>query len=35
QYAGWLNSAKRPETRRKRLKEALERLRENRKPGMK
>jgi uncharacterized protein YdeI (YjbR/CyaY-like superfamily) len=35
QYAGWLNSAKRPETRRKRLKQALERLRENRKPGMK
>lgn len=35
QYAGWLNSARRPETRAKRLAEALERLRANRKLGMK
>ena len=35
QYAGWLNSAKRPETREKRLKEALNLLEENKKLGMK
>ena len=35
QYAGWLNSARRPETRAKRLAEALERLRKNLKLGMK
>lgn len=35
QYAGWLQSAKRPETREKRLKEAIELLASNKKLGMK
>jgi len=35
QYAGWLSSAVRPETRQKRLKEALRLLEQNRKLGMK
>ena len=35
QYAGWLQSAKRPETREKRLQEALKLLEENKKLGMK
>jgi len=34
QYVGWLNSAKRPETRDRRLQEAIRLLREHRKPGM-
>lgn len=35
QYVGWLQSAKRPETRKKRLKEAIELLEKNQKLGMK
>jgi len=35
QYVGWLQSAKRPETREKRLKEAIELLARNKKLGMK
>ena len=35
QYVGWLQSAKRPETREKRLKEAIELLDRNKKLGMK
>ena len=35
QYVGWLRSAKRPETRAKRLKEAITLLAENKKLGMK
>jgi len=35
QYVGWLQSAKRPETREKRLKEAIELLAGNKKLGMK
>jgi uncharacterized protein YdeI (YjbR/CyaY-like superfamily) len=35
QYAGWLSSAVRPETRRKRIAEALELLEQNLKLGMK
>ena len=35
QYVGWLQSAKRPETREKRLKEAIKLLAGNRKLGMK
>lgn len=35
QYAGWLNSAVKPETRQRRLEEATRLLRENRKLGMK
>jgi len=35
QYAGWLSSAVRPETRQKRLREALRLLEQNRKLGMK
>jgi len=35
QYAGWLNSAKRPETRERRLEEAIKLLAENKKLGMK
>jgi uncharacterized protein YdeI (YjbR/CyaY-like superfamily) len=34
-YALWLTNAKRPETKRKRLAEALERLERNEKLGMK
>lgn len=34
-YAGWLSSAVKPETRARRLKEALRLLEQNRKPGMK
>ena len=34
QYIGWLSSAKRPETRDRRVQEAIRLLRENRKPGM-
>lgn len=34
-YVGWLTSAVKPQTREKRLKEALRLLEENRKPGMK
>jgi uncharacterized protein YdeI (YjbR/CyaY-like superfamily) len=33
-YIGWLQSAKRPETRKKRLDELIERLAKNLKPGM-
>lgn len=33
QYAGWINSAKRPETRLRRLEKAIIMLEENRKPG--
>ena len=35
QYVGWLSAAKRPETRVKRLSEAIALLSENKKPGMK
>jgi uncharacterized protein YdeI (YjbR/CyaY-like superfamily) len=35
QYVEWVMSAQREETRRKRLKEAKERLSMNKKPGMK
>jgi len=35
QYVGWLQSAKRPETREKRLKEAIDLLARNKKLGMK
>ncbi|MGD8680823.1 MAG: YdeI/OmpD-associated family protein [Lysobacterales bacterium] len=35
QYAGWLNSAVKPETRQRRLEEATRLLKENRKLGMK
>lgn len=35
QYVGWLQSAKRPETRKKRLAEAIALLEENKKLGMK
>lgn len=35
QYVGWLQSAKRPETREKRLREAIELLARNKKLGMK
>ena len=35
QYVGWLQSAKKPETREKRLKEAMELLASNKKLGMK
>lgn len=35
QYAGWLSTAVKPETRARRLREALRLLAENRKPGMK
>ena len=35
QYAGWLGNAKKPETRERRLKEAIELLVENKKLGMK
>jgi uncharacterized protein YdeI (YjbR/CyaY-like superfamily) len=35
QYVGWLQSAKRPETRKKRLEEAIELLEKNQKLGMK
>lgn len=35
QYIGWLQSAKRPETREKRLKEAISLLEKNQKSGMK
>lgn len=35
QYIGWLTTAKRPETRERRLREAIRLLKENRKLGMK
>jgi len=35
QYAAWLQSAKKPETRKRRLDELISRLEQNRKPGMK
>ncbi|MDX2416430.1 MAG: YdeI/OmpD-associated family protein [Xanthomonadales bacterium] len=35
QYVAWLQSAKRPETRKKRLIEAIGLLEANKKPGMK
>ncbi len=35
QYIGWLNSAKRPDTRKKRLSEAMRLLEQNKKLGMK
>ncbi len=35
QYVGWLTREKKPETRERRLQEAIRLLRENRKPGMK
>ena len=35
QYTAWLQSAKKPETRKKRLQEAIRMLEENQKPGMK
>ena len=35
QYVGWIQSAKRPETREKRIKEAIRLLEENKKLGMK
>ena len=35
QYVGWLQSAKRPETRKKRLAEAISLLEANKKLGMK
>jgi uncharacterized protein YdeI (YjbR/CyaY-like superfamily) len=35
QYVVWIQSAKRPETRKKRLEEAISLLEKNQKPGMK
>jgi uncharacterized protein YdeI (YjbR/CyaY-like superfamily) len=35
QYVAWLVTAKRPETRARRLKEAIQLLKENKKLGMK
>ena len=35
QYVGWLQNAKRPETREKRIREAISLLEKNEKPGMK
>lgn len=35
QYIMWLTTAKRPQTRKKRLREAIQLLSENKKPGMK
>jgi uncharacterized protein YdeI (YjbR/CyaY-like superfamily) len=35
QYIGWIASAKKPETRKRRLSEVIIRLEENKKPGMK
>lgn len=35
QYTGWINHAKRPETRSKRIKEAIERLKKGEKLGLK
>lgn len=35
QYTGWINHAKRPETRRKRIQEAIERLEKGEKLGLK
>jgi len=35
QYIGWMCSAKKPETRQKRLAEAIRLLEQNKKPGMK
>lgn len=35
QYVSWLMSAKKPETREKRLREAVRMLEKNEKPGMK
>jgi len=34
-YVAWIQSAKRPETRKKRLQEAISLLEKNQKPGMK
>ena len=35
QYVGWLITAKKPETKERRLKEAIQLLKQNKKPGMK